>query len=110
MRGLLTNAMRFDFSRNPAGDIIVGNGPPHKTEHVTGKRVQFSGTFAGGWSVQLQGTVDGTNYVNIGSAITAAGIVEVPEFWRFLRVNVGVVGTADLMHANLGGYTVGDHE
>jgi hypothetical protein len=109
MRGLLENSMSFDIPLS-AGVPTTGNGERKRTEHITSKRVQFAGAFTGGWSVQLQGTVNGINYVNIGAAVVAAGIVEVPEFWRFMRLAVGVAGTAGAMTASLGGYTVGDHE
>jgi hypothetical protein len=108
MRELLKNSMKFEVPLS-GGAPTTGNGPAKRTSHITSKRVQFSGTFVG-WSVTLQGTVDGTNFVNIGSAVTSATIVEVPEFWRAMRLVVGTAGAANLMQAALGGYTVGDHE
>ena len=108
MRGLLSGSMSFDVPLS-GGVPTTGNGAPKRTDNITNKRVQFAGTFVG-WSVTLQGTVDGTNYINIGGAVVAAAIAEVPEYWRFMRLSVTTAGAASAMTSALGGYTVGDHE
>lgn len=48
------------------------------------------GTFAGSISVALQGSNDGTNYVTVGSALTAAGSATVTarfRHWQILRAS-----------------------
>jgi len=70
-------------------------------------RVQFD--LDGAWDVDLEGTVDGANYVVIQANVVAgATLVEADKFWRSLRVKVNVVGAAEDFSAVLGGWTVGD--
>lgn len=48
---------------------------------------QATGTFGAGGSVQLEVSVDGTNFVIKGSALTAAGLAEATSGARWARFN-----------------------
>jgi hypothetical protein len=50
---------------------------------ATTKLVQATGTFTG--TIQIQGSLDGTTWVNEGSAITAAGALAITNAWNYLR-------------------------
>ena len=110
MRAILEHEAEIDPTLDADGVVQTGLGPVKDTKRYTGTRVQWSGTFAGGWDVSLEGTVDGSNYVVIVANVVAAAITEVPAFWRHMRLNVHTVGDAGEMTATLGGWTVGDHE
>lgn len=49
--------------------------------------VQISGTF-GGTSAQVQWSIDGTVWHNIGTALTANGVVQVNRLARHVRANL----------------------
>lgn len=57
---------------------------------------QASGTFAGGWDVDVEGSIDGITFVTVAANVTAAGITSlaaVPKHY-FFRTVVNVAGTA----------------
>jgi hypothetical protein len=74
---------------------LVGDETTPNTSNLTGtadavgvldlrdKYVQVGGTFTG--TIQLQGTVDGTNWVSEGAAHTAAGVVAVAPTYQKMR-------------------------
>lgn len=47
-------------------------------------QVQFAST----GSVQLQGSIDGVNYHNVGSAIAASGLTTGIQYYPWMRANV----------------------
>ena len=59
-------------------------GAAQEVDHLRNKTVQFSGTFVA--TLQLEGSLDGTNWVAVESAVTAAGLVEVSHTLKQLRV------------------------
>lgn len=89
-RYILTHDQRFNVATTNA---TAGTAKPAGRFQL--KYLQISGTFAGGWSIQLQGSVDGTNWLNIGAAIiaTPTALVSVPESWQYLRVLTNTAGT-----------------
>lgn len=98
-RGILAHDQPFGVNRNSTlisdpgyGTPIPGAGPEKPTDRFTEKRVQFAGSFGGGWDVDLEGTVDGDNWVTIQANVTAAAIIEVAQYWRYMRLNTNVVG------------------
>ena len=62
----------------------AGVGRAENVFRFRDKYVQFHGTFTA--TLQLEGTVDGSDYVPIGAPTSAPGIVAVPETVEFLRV------------------------
>jgi len=60
-----------------------GNGDPIDVSRLADMAIQISGTFS--LTLQLQGTIDGTNYVNVGSTISAAGITAISGVYRKIR-------------------------
>ena len=64
--------------------------PTHRFSNLN---VQFIGTFAGGWDVDLEGSNDGVNWESIQAGITAAANVVVSGHWNFMRVTADVLGT-----------------
>jgi hypothetical protein len=58
-----------------------------KAEHVfrfRDKYVQVHGTFVA--TVQVEATIDGSDYFPVGGALSAPGVVPVPETAEFVRV------------------------
>ena len=53
---------------------------------VTEKTVAVFGTFTA--TVQLAGTVDEATWVNVGSSVTAAALIQVPEHVKGLRITI----------------------
>lgn len=101
-RAILPSDQPFLVRRNEVliggsqfGTPITGAGPAKLVSRFSDKRVQFSGAFTGGWSVTLEGTVDGTNWIAIQSAIAAAPAapIDVAPWWLYMRLNTVVVGT-----------------
>lgn len=48
------------------------------------KTVQVHGTFVA--TLQLEGSIDGSEYFPLGAPVSAAGVLRVPETVEFLRV------------------------
>jgi hypothetical protein len=68
-------------------------GSPTLVENLTAKYVQVTG-IAGGCVVRIQGSLDGTNFFNIGAAdINADGLQALPETVSHVRVDRKTVGT-----------------
>jgi hypothetical protein len=71
-----------------AGDGVAALVERFDTSNAT---VQFNlsaGTYT------LQGSVDGSAFVDIQAGITAASVVKLDTFWKFLRVKTTVAGDA----------------
>ena len=64
----------------------VGVGQASNVFRFRDKTVQVSGTFVG--SLQLEGSIDGSDYEPVGAAMTAPGLVPVPFTIEFLRVRI----------------------
>ena len=63
-------------------------GPEKDVRRLTDKNLQVSGTFSA--TLQLQGSVDGVNFEDVGVAITAPGIVAVSGYFEKLRIETTV--------------------
>lgn len=91
-RPILTTDQDFDVA---TADATGGTSKP--TERFEGKKtLQFIGTFGGTTSYQIEGSMDGTAWVAVGSAVTAVGIIETDTPWTFMRVLTNVHNAADV--------------
>lgn len=72
----------------------TGAGTSLPAQHFIDKYVQVFG-IAGGCTLQMQGTIDGTDYVKSGADIVADGVYEIPEAFVLLRVNRSATGTGN---------------
>ncbi len=73
------------------------------------KWVQFAGAFDGA-TLQLQGTIDGSNWVDVGVPVTGSGLVEVQESLKLIRVKTSTAGGASFAAtASLLGYDQSAH-
>jgi hypothetical protein len=52
------------------------------------KTLSVAGTFSA--TIQFEGTLDGSNWFNLGSPVTAPGLIEVTAFLRSMRAKVTV--------------------
>lgn len=82
----------------PPASVAVG--PAKFVGRLTDKNLQVGGTFVA--TLQLEGTIDGTNFEDVGAAITAPGIVVVSGYFDKLRINTTVF-TSGVPVAVLGG-------
>lgn len=64
----------------------TGESEPFDVLHLKNKTVQFGGTFTA--TVQLQGSVNGSDWTNEGSAATAVGVIEVSETYAMMRAKM----------------------
>lgn len=71
---------RLDLA--PPASVAVG--PTFDTRRLTGKNLQVSGTFVA--TLQLEGSVDGDNFVNVGGGITTPGVTAIPGYFSKLRI------------------------
>ena len=63
--------------------------------HLSNKTVQMTG-IAGGCSVSIEGTIDGTNwFASSAGAFTADGAKVIPESFYLIRTNRTVQGTGN---------------
>jgi hypothetical protein len=62
----------------------VGVGRPENVFRFRDKYVQVGGTFAA--TLQVEASIDGSEYFNVGGAVSAPGVVPVPETVEFIRV------------------------
>ena len=83
MRPLNESMGAVTLAADPTPDPIL-------VEHWREKTVQF---FVDGGTFQLEGSIDGTNFVNVGAAVATDSIVKVADSngaelqLKFLRVN-----------------------
>jgi hypothetical protein len=62
----------------------VGVGKAEQVFRFRDKYVQVHGTFVA--TVQVEATIDGSDYFAVGAAVSAPGVVPVPETVEFVRV------------------------
>lgn len=72
--------------KNFAVPLSATAGAALDTLNMEQKTIQLTGTFVA--TIQFQGTIDGTNWVNEGAALTAPGVIEVTKRWCNMRANV----------------------
>ncbi len=76
-----TDADRYGLQEDGASAVLkLENQLPHKTVVVRGT---FTAT-----TVQLQGSLDGTNWISAGSAVSVPANFDIEGVWLFLRVNI----------------------
>lgn len=63
----------------------VAQGTEQDVSHTLNVAIQLSGTFVG--TYQVVGSVDGANWVNIGSALSAPGYQFVGNGYTFIALN-----------------------
>lgn len=76
------NGVAGDASTAPAANT-TGVGGPVECASLREKSVQVDGTFVS--TNQIQGTIDGINWQNEGSAATSAAVVNITTSWVFIR-------------------------
>ncbi len=69
---------------NLAPPASVNVGPTFNTRRLTDKNLQVAGTFVA--TLQLEGSIDGTNFADVGAAITTPTIVAVPGYLELIRI------------------------
>lgn len=69
--------------------VASGNGDAVECASLRDKSVQISGSFTA--SLQVQGSIDGSNWVSEGSAQTTPGVVNITTSWVFIRINAGAI-------------------
>lgn len=89
-RPLLNNERQLDVP------VTVTTGTAKDVSRFTLNAVQISGSFAGGWDVDLEGTIDNVNWVTVAN-YTAAPATPVdltagPKYYS-VRVKTNVAGT-----------------
>ena len=102
-----------DSDRGIALPTLTGaaNGTIKRVERFHNKIVHFTGAFTGGWSLVLQGSLDGSTWVAIGSAVTAATLVDpnsVPAVdfaWKYYRLYATTIGNANAVSVVMGGFS-----
>ncbi len=62
----------------------VGTGQAENVFRFSGKFVQVHGTFVA--TLQLEASIDGSDYFPVGAPQSAPGVIAVPETLEFLRV------------------------
>jgi hypothetical protein len=76
------NGVAGDASTAPAANT-TGVGGSVECASLRDKSVQVDGTFSS--TNQIQGTIDGVNWQNEGSAATSAAVVNITTSWVFIR-------------------------
>ena len=66
--------------------LATGQGDAVRIAEYLNKTVQVFGTFSA--TVQIQGSMDGTNWVNIGAGITTPGHLVIDESLVWFRVDL----------------------
>lgn len=85
--------MRFENYQLDVVSAATGVGAARKCEDMTEKTVVATG-IAGGCKLDIEGTVDGVNWVkSSATGIAADGVTLVPETFAQVRVNRTVLGT-----------------
>lgn len=88
----------LDHERELVVEDTAIAGPEIRSDGFALNGVQISGNFAGGWSVTIQGTIDGSVWFAISSAITVATLLDpstttLGVTWRNVRVLTNAAGT-----------------
>lgn len=76
------NGLAADGTTAPSSNT-TGVGGSVECASLRDKSVQVDGTFVS--TNQIQGTIDGTNWQNEGSAATTASVVNITTSWVFIR-------------------------
>lgn len=86
--------MSTHFTEMPQPAGATGTGAAMKTEGLTEKAVQ---AIVSGGSVTVEGSMDGTNYTDIGGgAVTGNDWLSIPWAVKWMRLNVTVaIGGSD---------------
>lgn len=92
-RPLLENERQLDVP------TVAANGVAKDVSRFTLNHIQVAGAFGGGWDVDLEGTIDGENWVTIQANIVAGGgalidLTTEPKFY-LLRIVTNTAGTVD---------------
>jgi hypothetical protein len=86
--------MRYESFPIPVKSSDTGIEASCLVDRFTNKTIQVSGNFAGGWVVQLEGTVGESGvWVSVGAAYAAAALVEVTPAYKKFRCNTTTKGT-----------------
>lgn len=80
--------MATSFRETMAVPASVAVGAELDVRRASQKAVQTSGTFVA--TYDIQGTVDGTTFEDVtgGSGLTAPALVQIPDYYQKLRINV----------------------
>lgn len=70
-----------------------GTSPEWACDLITQKVLQVSAVFTA--NLQVEATVDGTNWVDVGGVIAAPALLQIPDWYASIRVEVSgwVAGT-----------------
>lgn len=79
----------------------VQAGTAFDARRLRGRLVQITGTFTA--TLGVEGSIDGTVWTGIGSAITAPGYRVVEDGWSYVRINTTAF-TSGTPVAKLGGF------
>lgn len=79
----------------------VGVGKAEQVFRFRDKYIQIHGTFVA--SLQVEATIDGSDYFPVGAAQSAPGVVPLPETVEFVRVRTAAY-TSGEPKAVLGGF------
>lgn len=79
----------------------VAAGKAEQVFRFRNKFVQIHGTFVA--SLQVEATIDGSDYFPVGAAQSAPGVVPLPETVEFVRVRTAAF-TSGVPKAVLGGF------
>jgi hypothetical protein len=90
-------------SMNIPSPIAAGPGNELMTDRFRDKAVQVFGASWSAGNVSLEGSNDGVTWTAVGSALTAAGWIQVPHAVQYLRVVLGAGITATSITAIFGG-------
>ena len=95
-QGLIATVLAGTTTVNDPGLVATTETPPTADTSGLGtalaihgdttKMVQFTGTFTA--TIQMQGSLDGSSWVNEGSAATAVGGLEITKAWNYLRTKM----------------------
>jgi hypothetical protein len=86
--------MRPSYVDLPVVQGTTGAGAAQQVQNLVDKWVQVAG-IAGGCVLQVQGSIDGTNYSQSGANITADGTYPVDEAFDRVRINRSAAGTGN---------------
>lgn len=88
---------KLSLEVKPAVDV----GRAENVFRFRDKFVQVHGTFVA--TLQLEGTLNGSDYFAVGSPVTAPAVIAVPQTVEFLRVRTTAF-TSGAPHALFGGF------
>lgn len=87
--------MRYETYSLDVVQSTTGAGTGFPCAHHFDKWVQLA-DIAGGGSVTIEGTIDGTHWIaSTAGALTVNGVYEIPEGFASIRVNRTIQGTGN---------------